>query len=257
MELLNPPPYEPIKPLPISERWFPPGRPFGLYANQSGKVAPNVTSILGWKFPFDRDAWKEREPGIDHDAVTKESAERGTAVHLAMENWLTGTEQIIREEHRPWVDPLMQLVAKAKRTIGVEIPIHHSVLGVGRYAGSCDGLVIGTDGEVVIIDYKTKRPNKRVHLNYLDKQRMQLAAYSLAINALYFDQLPAPVTRCSLLFAHPDRPTPTVVMTAGEELKAYQKQWLSLLAEWYSEHGEAVEEEQIAFELSRTSSPAA
>lgn len=78
-----------------------------------------------------------------------------------------------------------------------------------------------------------------------------MAAYSLAINALYRDQLPAPVSRCSLLFAHPDRPSPTVVMTAGDELRDYQNQWLDLLADWYREHGEAVEEEQIAFDLHR------
>lgn len=46
-------------------------------------------------------------------------------------------------------------------------------------------------------------------------------------------------------------------MTAGEELKAYQKQWLTLLADWYCEHGEAVEEEQIAFDLHRQRSRAA
>ncbi len=248
MDHICPPPYEPIKPLPISERWFPPGRPFGLYANKDGRVAPNVTSILSWKFPFDREAWRQREPGIDHDAVTKESAERGTAVHLAMEKWLTYEHQIIPPEYHPWVEPLMNLVASAKCTLGVEIPIHHHVRGIGRYAGSCDGLVIGADGELVIIDYKTKRPNKRVHPKFLDKQRIQLAAYSIAINALYADQLPSLVSRCSLLFAHPDRPTPTVVMTSGPELLAYQKKWLSLLTEWYEEHGEAVLEEQFSFD---------
>jgi hypothetical protein len=249
MNTIPPPPYQPIRPHQISERWFPADRPFGLYANAAGKVAPNVTSILSWKFPFDRRAWVEREPGIDHDAVTLESSERGTAVHQAMEAWLSHQDPSYPQQYAAWVEPLRQLVARAQVTIGVEVPIHHAVFGVGRYAGSCDGLVVGSDGAVVIIDYKTKRPGKRVHPRYLDKQRLQLAAYSIAINAIYGDQLPGPVTRCSLLFAHPDRDRPTVVMTEGDELRSYQKEWVNLLSIWYQEHGEAVEAEQAAFDL--------
>lgn len=247
--MTQPPIYRPIKPLEISERWFPKGQAFGLYES-GGRVAPNVTSILSWKFPFDRQAWVEKEPDIDHDAVTKESAERGTGVHLAMETWLRDCQHDYPAELAPWVEPLRALVSRGTATLGVEIPIHHSVMGVGRYAGSCDGLMQVGD-EVVIIDYKTKRPGKRVHARFLDKQRLQLAAYAVAINSLYSEQLPAPVTRTSLLFAHPDHDTPTVVSTAGDELKEYQHQWLKLLADWFATHGEAVEAEQIKFDLRR------
>jgi hypothetical protein len=245
----QPPVYQPITPITISERWFPRGQSFGLYES-GGRVAPNVTSILGWKFPFDKKAWVEKEPDIDHDAVTKESAERGTAVHAAMENWLMGAGADYPEHLAPWVEPLRALVGKGTATLGVEIPVHHSILGVGRYAGSCDGLML-VGNEVVIIDYKTKRFGKKVHARFLDKQRLQLAAYSIALSSQYADQLPAPVTRTSLLFAHPDRPQPTVVSTAGDELKRYQQQWTQLLADWYAEHGEAVEAEQKRFELRR------
>ena len=75
---MKPPVFEPITPIKVSERWFPKGRGFGLY-ECGGRVAPNVTSILGWKFPFDKAKWKKLEPDIDHDAVTRESAKRGTA----------------------------------------------------------------------------------------------------------------------------------------------------------------------------------
>ena len=254
MNTIPPPPYEPITHHRISPRWFPAGRPFGLYANEAGQVAPNVTSILGWKFPFDRSAWVEREPDIDHDAVTAESAERGTAVHQAMEDWLSHRNPSYPEQYAAWVDPLRHLVARAKLTIGVEVPIHHSIPGVGGYAGSCDGLVVSPDGTVVIIDYKTKRPGKRVHPRFLDKQRLQLAAYSIAINEIYGDQLPRPVERCSLLFAHPDRDRPTVVMTEGSELDSYRKQWVNLHSIWYQEHGEAVEAEQAVFDLQHAAS---
>lgn len=241
-----PPPYQPIQPITISSRWFPRGQSFGLY-EFGGVVAPNVTSILSSAFPFDKSKWIEAEPDIDHDAVAKESAERGTAVHAALEYWLTGEKSEYLPVYAPWVEPLRDLVSRATATLAVEIPVHHTIPGVGRYAGSCDGLAL-VGREVVIIDYKTKRPNKRVHAKYQDKQRTQLAAYSLAINAIYRDQLPGPVTRTSLLYAHPDEGrAPTVVSTEGDELKDYQQRWKQVLAEWFAINGDAVEKEQQAF----------
>ncbi len=78
---------------------------------------------------------------------------------------------------------------------------------------------------------------------------MQLAAYSLAISHLYEDQLPSPVTRTSLLFAHPEDGKPvTVVSTQGNLLLEYQQKWLDLLGEWYEVHGEQVADEQTIFD---------
>ena len=109
------------------------------------------------------------------------------------------------------------------------------------------------NGDVVLIDYKTKRHGKYVSPRFCEQQRLQLAAYSLAINHLYQDQLPSPVTRTSLLFAHPDDGKPvTVVSTQGNMLLEYQQKWLDLLGEWYEIHGEQVVDEQLAFNFSNS-----
>ena len=130
----------------MSERWFPKGRSFGLYES-GGRVAPNVTSILGWRFPFDKSRWKKSEPDIDHDAVTRESAQRGTAVHLAMEKWLQSHDHTPVEEHLQWINPLQSLVSRATKTLAVEIPLHYSINGVGSYAGSWCGFGTGVYSE--------------------------------------------------------------------------------------------------------------
>jgi hypothetical protein len=60
----------------------------------------------------------------------------------------------------------------------------------------------------------------------------------------------APITRTSLLFAHPEEDKPvTVVSTQGNLLLEYQQKWLDLLGEWYEVHGEQVADEQTAFDL--------
>lgn len=251
----QPPPYLPIEPLRISERWFPKGLDFGLYES-GGVVCPNVTSILAKSYPFDRSKWVEKEPDIDHDEVVKEAAERGTAVHLAMERWLTGESSEYDQQYAPWVEPLRALVAKAQATLAVEIPVHYTVPEIGGYAGSADGLML-VGGNVVILDYKTKRESKRVIPRFQEKQRTQLAAYSIAINALYADQLPGPVDRCSLLYAHPEPGrAPTVIATGGSELKAFQENWLQLLSDWYAIHGDSVAAQQEAFDRRRRDSAA-
>ena len=244
----TPPPYRPIQPLAVSPRWFPKGQSFGLYEH-SGRVCPNVTSILSKAFPFDRQKWVDAEPDIDHDAVAKESAERGTAIHLALECWLSGQEHSPADEHLPWITPLKGVLAKAaKVTRGVEIPVHHWVEGIGGYAGSCDGIVCNQRDELAIIDFKTKRPGKKVWAQYEHKNRTQLAAYSLAINAAYGNALGGVIAKTVLLYAHPDRDEPTIVVTEGAELIAYQERWLEILRDWYAENGAAVEQEQAKFD---------
>ena len=239
MKRAEPPLYVPIRPLKISDRWFPPNASFGLYKLGS-KVAPNVTSILSAFFPFDLEAWKRVEPDIDHQAVTKESAARGTAVHLAMENWLTGKRIAYAESIEPWVKPLQSLVRRANATLAVELPVFHSVSDIGPYAGSADALM-RVKGETVLIDYKTKRLGKNVYKQYLLKQKLQMAAYTMAINAVYVQQLAAPVTRASLLFAHPDEGrVVTVVKIDAIELVDLQAQWVGLLGKWYEQNSNAL-----------------
>ena len=148
-----------------------------------------------------------------------------------------------------WINPLQSLVSRASKTLAVEVPLHYSINGVGAYAGSCDGVML-VNGDVVLIDYKTKRHGKYVHQKYCERERLQLAAYSLAISHLYEDQLPSAVTRTSLLYAHPEDGKPvTVVSTQGNLLLEYQQKWLDLLGEWYEVHGEQVADEQLSFNL--------
>lgn len=244
MKRLKPPPNALIHPQAVSSRWFPPGASFGLYRLEN-TVAPNVTSVLSAFFPFDLEAWKRYEPDIDHQAVTKESAARGTAVHLAMEDWLTGKEVNYAESIRPWVEPLQLLLARADATLAVELPVFHYVQGIGPYAGSADALMLVKE-KTVLVDYKTKRFGKRIYKQHLLKQKLQMAAYVMAINAVYREQLAAPVARASLLFSHPERGrAATVVRIESAELADLQAQWVALLGKWYKQNCIGLVEHQL------------
>ena len=77
-----------------------------------------------------------------------------------MEKWLQSEDHTPVEEHLQWINPLQRLVSRASKTLAVEVSLHHSIDGVGAYAGSCDGLMLVND-DVVLIDYKHASRKKR------------------------------------------------------------------------------------------------
>jgi len=250
------PPLQLLKPIPLGERFFPEGLPCGFYPDAAGVLHPNVTSILAERWPFDLKNWQRYEPeGFDCEAAASQAAATGTAVHAVLEGYLLGQDiSDYDQQLLPWVAPLVGAVSQAKAVLGVEVPIAHQLQGL-RYAGSCDALLLGVDGAVVVVDHKTRRdvsykkdtPN-RPNLKYLDKQKTQVACYARTISAIYADQLPAPVTRASLLFAVPGEEQPTVVSIAGDELVHYARLWNECLSEFYDKHGAAI----AAYESSTT-----
>lgn len=144
-----------------------------------------------------------------------------------MEKWLQGQDHTSIQEHLLWINPLQRLVSRAPKTLAVEVSLHDSITGVGSYAGSSDGLML-VNGDVVLIDSKTKRHGKYVSPRYCEQQRLQLDAYSIAINHLYQDQLPSPVKRTSLSFSHPvDGKPVTDVSTQGTYFWSISKSGLT------------------------------
>lgn len=251
------PPLQLLQPITLGERFFPPGSPCGFYPTAEGKLHPNVTSILAHSHPFDIKKWAEYEPeGFDCEAASAQAAATGTAVHGVLERFLLGQPVADYDQHlAPWVEPLLATVSRAKAVIGVELPLAHSWAGM-RYAGSCDAVLRAPDGELVVVDFKTRRdtsykkdePN-RPNLKHLAKQKTQVACYASSINAVYGEQLLQPISRATLLFAVPGLQQPVPVTIAGEELDAYVDEWRKCLLKFYDSHKEAVERAQVSYEF--------
>ena len=104
-----------------------------------------------------------------------------------MEKWIQSEDHTPADEHLQWINPLQNLVSRASKTLAGEVPLQYSIDGISSHAGSCDGHML-VRGDVVLIGNKTKRHGKNVFPKFCERQRLQLAAYSLAINHLYGDQ---------------------------------------------------------------------
>ena len=89
--------------------------------------------------------------GVD-DEVMRRAAERGTAVHNAIENYLKFGIVDIDDEYKGYFDAFLSwYTEKDVKPLATESRVYHKTL---RYAGTADMPAI-VDGKVICIDYKT------------------------------------------------------------------------------------------------------
>lgn len=173
-------------------------RPTTLKDAKALGLFPSVTNILGvlakpgldkWKLQqvakaaFNRppDGKESEEYFIDRtiesafDQVV-DAADFGSRIHDALEKIFEG--EPVEEELLPYVQPTLDW----KREKGLtfthrEITLVNSGEG---YAGRCDVIAQGKKGQLVILDYKTRKTKEGEKIAPYDGQGMQLAAYAVA-----------------------------------------------------------------------------
>ena len=160
------------------------------YRDSKENLVPSVTTILsatGNKRGLD--AWKRRVGPKAARAVVEEATTIGTAVHLAIENYLYG------KEWKDFTDDKMGLMSQqiAQRFIDDCLDDIDEVWGLesglvvdGLYAGTAD--CIGMfKGKPTIIDFKTAKKIKRK--DWIEDYFLQGAAYANAHNVMHGTQI--------------------------------------------------------------------
>ena len=160
------------------------------YRDSKENLVPSVTTILsatGDKSGID--AWKRRVGPKAARAVVDEATTIGTAVHLAIENYLYG------KEWKNFTDDKMGLMSQqiAQRFIDDCLDDIDEVWGLesglvvdGLYAGTAD--CIGMfKGRPTIIDFKTAKKIKRK--DWIEDYFLQGAAYANAHKVMHGTQI--------------------------------------------------------------------
>ena len=110
----------------------------------NGDQIPSVSSVME---PLKNEVYA----GIPEKTLRR-AAEKGSAVHNSIENWLKYEFEDVPPEHRPYFDAFMAWWSMRKpEVVGSEVRLYHRLM---RYAGTAD-LVCYIDGELNLIDYKT------------------------------------------------------------------------------------------------------
>ncbi len=131
------------------------------YQTPTGDVFPSITTILQKTMSTEKQqslqSWKEQETAAQY--ITQESALVGTQTHKLIENHLNGITQTddVRLLSVAHFNNLLPFIQKINDIHGTELKLYSNAL---KLAGMSD-CIAKYDGELSIIDYKTKRSNQQ------------------------------------------------------------------------------------------------
>ena len=146
------------------------------YQTPKGDVFPSITTMLQKTMPTEKlqnlQNWREQEVASQY--IAQESAIIGTQTHKLIENFLNGvthTEEarLLSVAHFNNMIPFLQ---KINDIHGTEIRLYSNVM---KLAGTTD-CIAKYDGEISIIDYKTKRSHQQEE--WMTEHFIQATAYS-------------------------------------------------------------------------------
>ena len=146
------------------------------YQTPKGDVFPSITTMLQKTMPAEKlqslQNWKEQEVAAQY--ITQESSIIGTQTHKLIENFLNGVTQteearLLSVAHFNNMIPFLQ---KINDIHGTEIRLYSNEM---KLAGTTD-CVAKYDGELSIIDYKTKRSHQQEE--WMTEHFIQATAYS-------------------------------------------------------------------------------
>lgn len=160
----------------------------------------------------------------DSKEQARQAAERGTAVHAAIERFFDGQ---IEADSLPYLEAVYR---KIEESFGILKWSVEKSFASGEFAGKVD--LHSTDGDGVVIDFKTKEftSESLEKVAGFDENVMQLAAYRMG--------LAIPNARCANVFVSVVEPGLVVVREWNqEELVRGWKMFDALKTYWYARSG--------------------
>lgn len=187
------------------------------YMTPFGKL-PSVTSVLKATEPEEDKArlveWqaKMRAQGEDPDAISRDSAERGKALHAMVETYLkTGTPG-----KGSWWGSVWSFLQGVDRT--APMLIEHSIASPVGYAGALD-LQATHETTECVVDWKTSLKQKR--REWIEGYLMQTSAYTAALNIARAKQGKPYITSAVVVVAYARRPCDTFWLNRADLIDYY------------------------------------
>lgn len=213
---------------------------------------PSVTTIIGaMTDKSGLDQWRKRVGEKEADRISKLSANRGTLMHLFIENFITSTQPTQKERLMESLKVTTEW-AKENRftseelTIGrklffnfytygsfdvvKEVILHEERLWSlkgGGYAGRVDDIYRDTNGLAVVADYKTSRKPKKEE--WIENYKMQISAYWVA----YWERHGEKPDRAEIWISNEQDDTPQIFTLREAEIKKYYAKFISLVKAYH------------------------
>ena len=220
---------------------------------------PSVTTILGAmtdKSGLER--WRKRIGEAEADRISKLSANRGTLMHLFIENFIVSKQSTPKER---LLESLKITTEWAKEnkftseelTIGrklffnfytygsfdvVEDVIMHEArlwsLQGGGYAGRVDDIYRDKNGLAVVADYKTSRKPKKEE--WIENYKMQISAYFVA----YWERTGEKPNRAEIWISNEQDDTPQIFTLNEKDIKEYYAKFITLVKAYHEKFSDEI-----------------
>ena len=132
-----------------------------FYQTPTGEIYPSITTILHETMANEKKEslqnWKDQEVAADY--ITQEAATIGTETHKLIENHINEVRQTddVRLLSVAHFNNLIPFLQKINDVHGTELRLYSNAM---KLAGTSD-CIANYDGELSIIDYKTKRSDQK------------------------------------------------------------------------------------------------
>jgi len=147
---------------------------YRVYKTPKGITYPSVTTVLGkTKDQTSLNKWKDNEPA--HEYISKEAMQIGNETHQLIEDYLNNRPSSIKADllSIAHFERMKIFLHKMPEIHGTEEMLYSNKL---KLAGTAD-CVCMYDGNLSVVDYKTKRSN--VRKEYLHDYFLQCTAYCI------------------------------------------------------------------------------
>ena len=202
-----------------------------LYAVNQEKL-PSVTSILQATQSEEKKAslanWKARVGAAEANRIKNDASSRGTSMHSHLEKYLLRhlNLELLEEEaskSKKMADEIIEQGIKGKLSeiYGTEATLYYP----GKYAGTCDAVVVYEVQETIIDFKQSNKPKKE---EWIEDYYLQLGAYSLAHNVVHNSK----ITQGIVLLCTVDNLFQDFRIQ-GEKLEEYQNKFLVKVEQYY------------------------
>jgi len=150
---------------------------YRVYKTPQGKQYSSVTAMVSKTKPEKDKAgitrWQNTEPA--HAYITQEAIEIGTQTHQLIEDYLNNEPSVLSCDLLSYAhfERLKPFLHKITEINGIEVQLYSDILKLAGTA-DCVGMY---NGNLSIIDYKTKRSNQRVE--YIHDYFIQGTTYAI------------------------------------------------------------------------------
>ena len=198
-----------------------------------GSHLPSVTTILkATQSEEDRAgiaAWKERVGHKEAERIKNEASNRGSSMHLYIEQFLLGKFNLdLLEENNKSKKMATEIIDnglknKLSEIWGAEATVYYP----GKYAGTADCIGIYEEKETILDFKQSNKPKKE---EYIEDYFLQIGAYSLAHNTVYNSK----ITQGAILLCTVDGLFQDFKIE-GNELIDFQNKFLDRVEQFYSQ----------------------